>query len=632
MEIENGLPSLNNKYRLDQQIGEGGFGEVYVATDLSLERKVAIKLLKTEISERKESSQRFLNEARLTSKLTHPNTLTIYDFGTAGNRLFLVSELLDGEPLSRRINRLGAFQPADFLPLFIPVCYALFEAHQHKVIHRDLKPENLFIHKAIDGEKLVLLDFGIAKSMGELHLTQTGQIFGTPYYMAPEQIRETKNVDHRTDIYSLGIILYEALSGEQPYSGNSLFEVFEKHIHSPIPLLAEKISVDLAPFDELIASMMAKEVSQRPQSTIEVATWLKDLAHIKVSLPTKQLQGTPPQSQEKEPFFDQTLDIVDQGEVSKHSSMVYGATDVTMDAISSERLAKLSTHVQTESDFEDLGKTPDNDSSQQQENIDLEGVSTSDSVQEGEGQGVKERGTRSESRASSRWPLYAILTALVGAGIWSLQPTPTENASPLKAILHTASPEVEPKVSSPHKTKEVLTPSTPKTTSLDQSTKASSPQPLIKVEPPAPLKIENPQKPQRLAKPDSSTHKPLKLTPPSPKVTKITKRKPKTSKVVKLRSLHASVKPNKPQYNPSDIVSLWVKAKGGVVSSRRLRVTITPRLGKFIKERRKNVGMKSVKVGKLKWSKQGTATVKVCYRSTCDNLKFIVQDLTQIDF
>ena len=268
---------LCDKYQLTHLIGEGGFGEVYGGTDLTLQRPVAVKLLKKEISAHPITAERFLKEAQLTSKLTHPNTLTIYDFGEHKGRLFLVSELLNGESLRDRLLKVGSYSPQAMVELFSPMCSALHEAHLAGVIHRDLKPDNLFIHNSFEEERLILLDFGIAKSMGELHLTQTGQIFGTPHYMAPEQIKESKEVDARADIYSLGVIFYEVLSGVQPFSGDSLFEIFDQHVRGDIPQLAHCVSPELTPFDELLKKMLTKSLNDRIESVSLVAKELRAL-------------------------------------------------------------------------------------------------------------------------------------------------------------------------------------------------------------------------------------------------------------------------------------------------------------------------------------------------------------------
>ncbi|MAD61223.1 MAG: hypothetical protein CMH49_06920, partial [Myxococcales bacterium] len=268
---------LNGKYRLDRLIGQGGFGEVYEATDLTLQRKVAVKLIKDHNLGKSDMLERFLNEARLTSQLKHPNTLTIYDFGKHKQQLFLVSELLEGEDLRTRLQKVGHIQPHQMIDLFIPICKALHEAHGIGVIHRDLKPDNFYLHRSFGEENLVLLDFGIAKTLNQTHHTQTGHIIGTPYYMAPEQITQSKSINHTADIYSLGIIFYEALSGTEPYRGESIYEIFEQHMKGEIPKIDLIVSSELRPFESLISSMLAKSPSKRPQTALAIALELEEI-------------------------------------------------------------------------------------------------------------------------------------------------------------------------------------------------------------------------------------------------------------------------------------------------------------------------------------------------------------------
>ena len=281
--------TLNGKYLLTKQIGAGAFGEVYVATDLTLKREVAVKLLKPFPDPNYE--ERFLSEARLTSQLTHAHTLTVYDFGQHEQRLYLVTELLKGESLRDHLTRVGRLSPQRVTELFVPICSALEEAHQMGIIHRDLKPDNLFLHRAFDGERLILLDFGIAKSLVDVTLTQTGQIFGTPHYMAPEQIRETKNVGAPADLYSLGVILFECLTGTQPYQGESLYDIFQGHIATPIPKVSELGDHGLSLFETLIQQLLAKDPSGRPQSARAVGVSLMALVR-KLEEASAHAEGT----------------------------------------------------------------------------------------------------------------------------------------------------------------------------------------------------------------------------------------------------------------------------------------------------------------------------------------------------
>lgn len=288
---------LNHKYRLRALIGKGGFGEVYRALDIQLQREVAVKVLRRDISAHQEAASRFLSEARLTSRLTHSHTLTIHDFGVHEGQLFLVSELLRGETLHQRLARVQVLRPQELVNYMMPVCRALHEAHMQGIIHRDLKPENLFIHNVLDEEKMVVLDFGIAKSIDALHVTQTGHIFGTPSYMAPEQIKTAEAITSAVDIYSLGVILYRSLAGTEPYQGNTLFDIFEKHVSAEIPLLTHTVSPLLEPLDQLIRAMLAKRPEERPKSMIEVAERLRSaLDQLSPELNTLEIISQHPRS------------------------------------------------------------------------------------------------------------------------------------------------------------------------------------------------------------------------------------------------------------------------------------------------------------------------------------------------
>ena len=227
--------TINNRYYIQKLLGKGGFGSVYRALDQHLEREVAIKILSFNAQKNPEQAERFIAEAKITSRLQHRNILTLYDFGQMyGGSLFIVSELLNGTSLDEVLNRYPLSIPQTFHVLQ-QVTEAIEEAHRHGITHRDVKPPNLFIHQVGDREELKLLDFGIAKVSGEDNNTLTGQLFGTPYYMSPEQIYGSKNITNTTDIYSLGVLAYHCLTGHVPFDGNSQYVIFNKHIKSPVP-------------------------------------------------------------------------------------------------------------------------------------------------------------------------------------------------------------------------------------------------------------------------------------------------------------------------------------------------------------------------------------------------------------
>jgi len=262
---------INQRYELIRILGQGGYGAVYEARDLVLNRKVALKQLHGD-SFGPQIKERFLDEARITSSLSHPSALTMYDFGiTERGDPYLVTELLQGLELQDYLKR-RRLSEAETVGLLEQVGGALVEAHAQGIIHRDIKPANLYVHApagATDGAPLIvkLLDFGIAKVLSKPAGTGTrsGAIIGTPAYMAPEQIRDSSKVDARCDQYSLGLVAFECLNGAPAFSGRDEFEVMSKQINHPLPDLApsELPSEGLGPLFSLIQRMCAKEPEGR---------------------------------------------------------------------------------------------------------------------------------------------------------------------------------------------------------------------------------------------------------------------------------------------------------------------------------------------------------------------------------
>jgi serine/threonine protein kinase len=209
-------------YRLINRIGAGGMGEVWRAEDTKLLRQVAIKILPDQLAADPEWRDRFLREARTVAQLNHPNIATIYSVDQHGDTFFIAMELVEGEPLSAMIAR-GPMTPADAVRVAAHVSSGLSEAHEKGIVHRDIKPDNILI-----SPKLVkVLDFGIAKQIGgtaDPGLTQGGMVVGTPHYMSPEQALG-RTIDARTDIFSLGVVLYEMLAGRKPFEGEAVTEV-----------------------------------------------------------------------------------------------------------------------------------------------------------------------------------------------------------------------------------------------------------------------------------------------------------------------------------------------------------------------------------------------------------------------
>ena len=277
---------IKQRYQLLNKLGQGGFGAVYRAFDQMLNREVAIKVLKVNSENQEEIVQRFQVESQLVSRLEHSNILRVYDFGKdEAGRCFLVTELLKGESLHALLKPKSSLDLSLALDILYQVGLALEVAHAQKIIHRDIKPPNIFLNQPMSGSNFVkLLDFGIAKVVGgdnepQESLTVTGQIMGTPHYMSPEQIVNIKLVDHRSDIYSLGIVLYQMLIGQVPFDDESYFSVMKKQMQSSMPPLSlPHLSGDLAnELQEIVSMMTHKDVRRRVNNITEVLTRVRHI-------------------------------------------------------------------------------------------------------------------------------------------------------------------------------------------------------------------------------------------------------------------------------------------------------------------------------------------------------------------
>jgi len=271
---------LDCRYRVSARIGSGGFGTVYRGRQVTVDLEVAIKVLSVEASQNLEMVRRFENEAKIISQLRHPNTLKLVDFGRAPDRrLYIVTEFLTGSPLDRVLER-GRLDVLRSVRLLGQICESLSEAHGRGIVHRDLKPGNIFVEKVGDQEVGKVLDFGIAKISHQTTMTAAGQVMGTPLYMSPEQCRGDE-IDPRSDLYSLGIVAYECLSGSTPFNAPTPLAILLKHLQEPArPLrslsLDPALNIDLE-LDELILTMLAKHPDERPASAGVVRETLTDI-------------------------------------------------------------------------------------------------------------------------------------------------------------------------------------------------------------------------------------------------------------------------------------------------------------------------------------------------------------------
>jgi eukaryotic-like serine/threonine-protein kinase len=264
-------------YQAIALLGEGGMGAVYLAEHPGIGRRVAIKVLRSELDHDPQLLTRFLNEARAANAIRHPNIIEVLDSGTtARGASYLVMELLEGEALSARIKRLSRLDERSAIEIAMQTAAGLGAAHAKGIIHRDLKPDNLFVipeESDASRERVKILDFGIAK----LHVksadslkTRTGTLMGTPVYMSPEQCLGTKEVDHRSDVYSLGVIVYEMLAGRPPFVSEGFGELLNMHLNeAPAPL--HNLAPQLSPAVEIVVfRMLAKKADDRYQSMAEV--------------------------------------------------------------------------------------------------------------------------------------------------------------------------------------------------------------------------------------------------------------------------------------------------------------------------------------------------------------------------
>jgi eukaryotic-like serine/threonine-protein kinase len=280
------------EYRLDAVVGRGGMGVVYSATQPVIEKRVAIKILNAQYSADPALVRRFTDEARAVNRIRHPNIIDIFSFGQLGDgRHYFVMEYLEGATLGARLEK-GTLSLEEAPVFLAQICDALDAAHAENIVHRDLKPENIWIVTPRRGRPFVkLLDFGIAKlvAAADQSSTQTGAVMGTPHYMSPEQCHG-RAVDHRTDIYAMGVILYRFYAGRLPFEGETFMEVLTKQVTLKPDPPSQYASIPPA-LDQLIMRCLAKDPAERPQTARQLGSELEAIFKTS-SLPLAQ--STPP--------------------------------------------------------------------------------------------------------------------------------------------------------------------------------------------------------------------------------------------------------------------------------------------------------------------------------------------------
>lgn len=270
------------RYSIVRLIGVGGMGAVYEAMHESLKKRVALKTLHPTFAKNPEIRQRFLREGELASRIHHANVVDVTDFGTENDISFLVMEYLEGMSLEERIEKEGRLESATAADVMLGACAGVAAAHDEGVIHRDLKPANIFLLRQRGGDyRVKIVDFGISKAQEkslEGNLTSTGHVVGTPYYMAPEQMRSSREVDARADQYSLGVTLYEALCGQKPFEADSLFEVVRKVAQGDYAQPRDLVAEIPEGLEAIVLKMMALEASMRFETLRDVGRALMSFA------------------------------------------------------------------------------------------------------------------------------------------------------------------------------------------------------------------------------------------------------------------------------------------------------------------------------------------------------------------
>ena len=292
------LPTvLGERYRLDRSLGNGGMGEVFEATDLTLHRGVAVKLMSPSLVQDEPARARFLREARALAQVNSPNVVGVYDAGEDAERPYLVMELVEGTTLEQELRRTGRVEPARAVAIATGIASGLAAAHERGIVHRDVKPSNVFL-TASDAAKIG--DFGIARlERPDATLTLTGQTFGSPPYMAPEQATGGK-VDARADLYSLGCVLFQMLAGRRPFSGDDAVSLVYQHVHATPPRVDSLDPGISAPLGLLVAGLMAKDPDDRPASAEEVRRALESVPTESVAPTTTLTAVLPRRTQELE--------------------------------------------------------------------------------------------------------------------------------------------------------------------------------------------------------------------------------------------------------------------------------------------------------------------------------------------
>src|SRR3954451_11055289 len=288
---------LSGRYRLEAKLGSGGMSTVYLARDTTLDRQGAGKVMHRAMSEQADQLQRFRQEARAVAKISHPNVVSVIDAGEDGGHPYIVFEYVEGETLKQRIARIGALDVQEAIAYAIEIARGLSIAHGRNLVHRDIKPQNVLID---DEGRAKLTDFGISRQLEQDGMTATGRVLGTTDYVAPEQAMG-QAVDPRSDIYSLGVVLYEMLVGQVPFHADSQVGVAMKHVNEDLPDVQRRRPEVSAAVALVVERSTAKEQSERYQDVGEMTDDLETALEVEAARAgattrgaTRRLDAVPP--------------------------------------------------------------------------------------------------------------------------------------------------------------------------------------------------------------------------------------------------------------------------------------------------------------------------------------------------
>ena len=262
---------INDRYEIEKLIGEGGMANVYLAHDTILDRKVAVKVLRGDLAGDEKFVRRFQREALSASSLSHPNIVEIYDVGEDDGNFYIVMEFIEGKTLKQLIKKRGVLSLSETIDIMLQLLDALATAHDSYIIHRDIKPQNIMIKES---GLVKITDFGIAMALNSVELTQTNSVMGSVHYLPPEQA-SGKGSTIRSDIYSLGILMFEMLTGKMPFKGDSAVEIALKHMKEPLPSVRELNPVVPQSVENIIIKAAAKNPKNRYRDVREMAADIK---------------------------------------------------------------------------------------------------------------------------------------------------------------------------------------------------------------------------------------------------------------------------------------------------------------------------------------------------------------------